>query len=251
MHSARPEDPVWNLVDVSAIVAFAVVSLVFIGGLAIGVAHSLPRFHNVSPVDLTQNALVLVSAQTVAYLLVVGFMVQIVRLKRRSDFFAAVSWNMPNSQTAIMALAGGAGLALFSFVFTFLLSKWIPKSLPIDKYFHDASSAYLLAMFGVIVAPFVEELLFRGFLYPALARPIGASASVLITAAAFAVMHQSQLAHAWVPLLWLFMVGVVLTTVRAKTKSVATSVLIHVAYNATIFVFVFIGTQGFHHMERV
>jgi uncharacterized protein len=237
-------------VDVLAIAAFAFFSLLIVVAVAIGVARALPRFHNLKPVDLAQNALVLVPAQTVAYLLVVAFMVQIVRLKRRGDFLAAICWNLPNAQRALMALAGGAGLALFSSIFTVLLSKWIPKSLPIDKYFHDASSAYLLALFGVIVAPFVEELLFRGFLYPALARRIGVSASVIFTAAAFAVIHQGQLAHAWVPLLWLFVVGIVLTVVRARTKSVATSVLIHLAYNATIFALVFIGTQGFRHMER-
>jgi membrane protease YdiL (CAAX protease family) len=50
-------------------------------------------------------------------------------------------------------------------------------------------------------------------------------------------------------LLVIFTVGVVLTITRAITKSVATSVLVHMAYNFTIFAQVYIGTQGFRHMQ--
>jgi membrane protease YdiL (CAAX protease family) len=116
--------------------------------------------------------------------------------------------------------------------------------------FRDRNSAYLLALFGVLVAPLIEELFFRGFLYPVLAKYLGTQVSIVLTAALFAVIHQGQLAHAWVPLAWLFVVGIILTTVRARTKSVANSVLIHIAYNATLFTLLFIATQGFQHMER-
>jgi len=247
--SPPDENPPWNLWDVLGIVAFAVFALFIIGSLTLGVAHSLPRFHKLKLADLAQNTLLLISAQTVAYLLVVGFMVQIVRFKGGHDFLTAVSWNGPPRDQAFKALGGGAGMALLSSIFTAILSRWIPKSLPIDKFFSDTSSAYVIAIFGVIVAPFVEELFFRGFLYPALARPIGRGASVVLTAAAFAVVHQGQLAHAWVPLAWLFIVGMVLTVVRARTKSVATSLLIHVSYNATLFTFLFIASHGFRQLD--
>lgn len=247
--SAPAEDPSWNVFDVLLILIFAFFSLLIVLGLTLGVVGSLPRFHGLKRVDLAENTMVLVTAQTVAYLLVVAFMVQIVRLKGRDNFLTEVSWNWPTSQRAFRALASGAGLAVLSSIFTLVLSRWIPKSLPIDKFFHDTSSAYVLALFGVLVAPLVEELFFRGFLYPALARPIGVGTSVVLTAAAFAVVHQGQLAHAWVPLAWLFIVGVVLTLVRARTKSVATCVLIHLAYNATLFSFFFVASHGFHQLD--
>jgi membrane protease YdiL (CAAX protease family) len=46
-------------------------------------------------------------------------------------------------------------------------------------------------------------------------------------------------------------VGAVLTTIRARTGSVATCVLVHMGYNFLLFVVLFISTGGFHHMERV
>jgi len=57
--------------------------------------------------------------------------------------------------------------------------------------------------------------------------------------------------HAWAPLLLLFLVGLVLTITRAVTKSVAASWIIHVAYNATLFGFLYVGSQGFRHLENV
>ena len=268
------EDPPWKLVDVLVIAAFGFLALVILGTLALMVAHSLPRFHNRSVADLAQNAFVLVPAQTVAYLLLVAFMVQVVGVRARGertlwdgrlavrssaqrvpsatneDFLTAISWNPPRGKAALVAVIVGIGLAFFSLVFTDLLSRWVPKSLPIDKFFRDTSSTYVLAIFGVVVAPFVEELFFRGLLYPALARDTGVGISIVLTAAAFAVVHQEQLAHAWVPLAWLFLFGIVQGVVRAKTRSVATCVLIHTVYNATHFAIFFVVTEGFRHLER-
>ena len=283
---ARVEDPVWGPLDVLLIAGFAVVAIFVVGTVALAIAHSLPRFHNVKVADLAQNATVIVPAETVAYLFLLAFMVQVVRMRNRGEqlfstrsratparagdpgwdaqafpplppqalppssdanFLTSIRWNMPRRQVAALAVVGGAGLALVSGVFESLLHKWVPKTLPIDELFRDRNSAYLFSFFGVLVAPFIEELFFRGFLYPVLAKKLEQGIAIVLTAAAFAVIHQQQLAHAWVPLLWLFLVGLVLTFVRARTKSVATSVLINIGYNGTLFVLLYFATQGFRH----
>jgi hypothetical protein len=108
-----------------------------------------------------------------------------------------------------------------------------------------------MAAFGTLIAPLVEELFFRGFLYPVLARRVGMVAGIVLTALPFALIHESQLARAWAPLLLLFFVGVILTTARARTGSVATSVLIHMGYNATLFIMLYLASDHFRHLERV
>ncbi len=245
-----PEDPAWGLLDVAVIAVFTIVLLPLSVLVVLGVMYSLPRFQRFASGPLGENVFVLIPGQTLAYLGVVVFMVLLVRSKRRGGFLSAISWNEPSLARTVAAFSGGVGLAVFSSIFSALLSHWIPQSLPVEKLFHDRASTYLLSAFGVGVAPFMEEMFFRGFLYPALARHIGVNASVALTAAGFAVVHQGQLAHAWVPLTWLFIVGVVLTIVRARTKSLATCVLLHLAYNATLFTFLYFSTQGFRHMER-
>lgn len=268
---ARAEDPVWTLPDVVVIGLCLYLFPIVLEMLSLLILMKIRGLSSTQATGLVESAFILVPAQTAGYLLLVAFMVWMVRMRSREtifwderkgmpipqmsqlrapDFLTAIRWNMPRSSRAFAALAGGFGLAIGSEIFSWLLQKWIPKTLPIDELFRDRASAYLLALFGILVAPFVEELFFRGFLFPALARRIGSAASILITAAAFAVIHQGQLAHAWVPLGWLFIVGIVLTAVRARTKSVATSVLIHIGYNATIFTLLFFATQGFRHMER-
>jgi membrane protease YdiL (CAAX protease family) len=264
--SQAPENPVFNLTDVVLIVVVAVASLVFCTLIALIVISAQHPFRG-DVKELAGNVLVFLPAQLVAYILTVGFMVFLTWHRYRTRFLEAVHWNMPPAKLAWGALAAGAGLALVTQLLSGLLQRWMPKSLPIEEYFRTPASAYALAAFGILVAPVVEELFFRGFLYPALerplekvffraqvdsalARPLGVATAMALTAAGFALIHSVQLAHAWAPLLVLFGVGIVLTAVRAKTKSVATCVLIHMGYNFTLFMLVYIVTQGFRHMER-
>jgi membrane protease YdiL (CAAX protease family) len=81
-------------------------------------------------------------------------------------------------------------------------------------------------------------------------RRLGNIIGIAATAFGFALIHQSQLGYAWGPLLLLFFVGLVLTTVRARLRTVGGSFLIHVAYNATLFSLLWITTDHFQHMER-
>ena len=127
----------------------------------------------------------------------------------------------------------------------------MPKSLPIYKLFGTTASAYALAAYGVLVAPWVEELFFRGFLYPVLARRLGLPAAVLLTSLSFMLIHISQLGGAWLPLLILFCVGTIFTLARAWTGSVAVPFVIHTFYNATLFAGLFFSTGYFRHMERM
>lgn len=81
-------------------------------------------------------------------------------------------------------------------------------------------------------------------------RRLGMGIGIAATAFCFALLHQSQLGYAWGPLLLLFSVGLVLTTVRARLHTVGGSFLIHVAYNATLFFLLWVSTDHFRHMEK-
>jgi membrane protease YdiL (CAAX protease family) len=96
----------------------------------------------------------------------------------------------------------------------------------------------------------MEELFFRGLLYPVLARRYGMGASILLTGAAFGLLHGAQLRFSWAVLI-IFLVGIALTAVRAKTKSVAASFLMHVGYNATLSMLFFVATGGFRHLDQL
>ena len=130
-----------------------------------------------------------------------------------------------------------------------LLRNWRPKSLPSTEFFKDRPSALLLGAFGILVAPLMEELFFRGFLYPAVARWTGATASLIITASAFTLLHGAQLGYAWAPLLLIFIVGLTLTITRMRTNSVATCVIVHMTYNFVLLLQTYIVTHGFRQLQ--
>jgi len=79
---------------------------------------------------------------------------------------------------------------------------------------------------------------------------MGMAWAVIFTALPFGLIHSMQYGNAWSAVLVIFLVGVVLTTVRAVTKSVAASFLVHVGYNGTLMILAAIATDGFRHMDK-
>ena len=238
-------EPVWNGWDVMAIVVVAILGI-FLFGTAIGVVLS---FTGGLPAAKSPQAIrIILVSQFLAYLLVLLAMRAIITRQYHRPFTEAVRWRWPERGWPAYLL-GGVFLAVAVQLISTLLP--IPKSLPIDRYFQDRTSAYIMTFFGVSMAPLVEELFFRGFLFPLLARRLGLAAGVLLTAAGFALIHASQLASAWAPLLILFVVGLALTLIRVRAQSVACSFLMHVGYNATLFTTLYIATDRFRHLEKL
>jgi membrane protease YdiL (CAAX protease family) len=242
-----PPDPAWNGWDLARLICITILSL-FIGVFAILILARTTIYPHRSLALIAGNPLVMVAGQSLAYFLVLGYMyVLVTRERRRPDFLAAIHWNWP-SNVAIYVVVGFALSLALQALAHFLP---IPKELPIDKYFQTPAEAWALGIISITLAPLMEELFFRGFLYPVLARSLGLPVSVFLTALSFALLHGAQLMFSWGPVLVIFLVGVVLTMVRARTNSVAAGVLIHMAYNATITVAMFAATDGFRHLERL
>jgi membrane protease YdiL (CAAX protease family) len=107
--------------------------------------------------------------------------------------------------------------------------------LPIEAFFQDRRSAMLLLLLSVVVAPLVEETIFRGFIYPTLARSWGVRRSILATGTLFGLMHAFQLWKGWWEIALLVLVGIVFTWVRAVTRTVAASYCVHIGYNGLLF----------------
>jgi len=241
-----PRDPVWSGWDVVMILVVAVLGL-FVFGTLIGVA--LMAMHH--PVSSTSPGMlrVMLLAQSLSYVVVLLFMHALVVRHYHRRFADAVHWHWPREHRWLAYLLGGMALAVLVQLVSALLP--IPKTLPIDKYFQSRSAAYIMAAFGVSMAPLVEELFFRGFLYPVLARRLGIAIGVALTAFGFALVHASQLANAWAPLLVLFTVGMVFTVVRVVTRNVAPGFLMHVGYNFMLFSMLYVATDHFRHMEKL
>jgi membrane protease YdiL (CAAX protease family) len=124
-----------------------------------------------------------------------------------------------------------------------------PPELPIDKMLSTPLDAWMIAAFGICIAPFAEEVLFRGLLFPALARHTGAVVSLVVTSVLFGAIHAGQLGGAWPQLGCIVLVGAVLTLVRWRFHSLASSTLVHAGYNGALFVALFLQTRGFTNLS--
>jgi membrane protease YdiL (CAAX protease family) len=249
------EDAGVDLRDAGLVIAFAVVALfscTFISEFIFSLVH---RSQHLSPDAFvnafSRNAFFQVPAEFAAYVLLMIYMAALVWRRHKTGLLQAIGWNAPGRRRILYALMTGATLALVADVGEIVLNPWIPQSLPITEYFRDRPSALLLGAFSILVAPLMEEIVFRGFIYPALARWTGVLSSIVVTALGFALLHGTQLGYSWALLLVIFVVGVALTVTRVVTKSVATCVIVHMAYNFVLFTQTYIQTHGFRHMQGV
>ncbi len=115
------------------------------------------------------------------------------------------------------------------------LSRLVPSTSlsPVEAFVSHPSGALALAVVAVIV-PIAEELFFRGFVYGALERRRGALVAGGVTVLVFAVAHLPQQWGAWGPFLSVTVTGLVLTVVRASTRSIVPSVVAHLTHNGLI-----------------
>jgi hypothetical protein len=240
--------PAWSAWDVLAIGVFTLVAILVFTVGAVFAARVLPQYHHATFTDLATNAAVVIGGQTAAYPIVLLFMFLMVRTRSHQSFGKAIQWNWPGMLAPVFPI-GGVVLALAIEGLARYLP--IPKSLPMDAYFHDPTSAYMMAAFGMTLAPLLEELFFRGFLYPSLRRGFGLTVGVLLTALAFAAIHGAQLGYAWAPVFSIFIVGVVFTMVRVRTNSVAASFLMHCGYNFALFAALWVASDHYRHLEKV
>jgi membrane protease YdiL (CAAX protease family) len=196
-------------------------------------------------VDIAQKPVLALLSEFVAYGVVAIYMILLLEVKYHARFWNAIRWNWPG-----MAGVGFMGLGVLMLGLD-LVGRFLPmpKTTPFDQFFERPMDAYLTAAFAITLGPLMEELFFRGFLYPVLARRMGAFWGIILTALPFGLIHYLQY-RSWSAVFIIVLVGVVLTMVRAVTKSVASSFLAHVGYNATLMALTARATDGFRHMEK-
>jgi membrane protease YdiL (CAAX protease family) len=86
-------------------------------------------------------------------------------------------------------------------------------------------------VFAVIVTPLVEELLFRGVLFPVVARSLNTIWAVIFVSVLFGLAHVVTYGLDAYLILQSLAAGLYLTWLRARTSSLVPSVAAHTALN--------------------
>jgi membrane protease YdiL (CAAX protease family) len=256
-HAEVPDDlrVPWGWLDLLHFIGFGFLSLLIAGGIVVGIAvfGFGVQVRDLSSASTSPaNSIIRVLAQVLWSGFVLLYFFALVRVRATSPFWRTMGWRelrlggQTTSVSALRCLGGGAMLALFvSFAGRFLNEN---GELPIEKMFHSRPAVILLMFFGILVAPLVEETIFRGFLYPIIARRFGIGAGVVVTGVLFGAMHAQQLWGGWGQIGLLIGVGILLTWMRAWTGTVAASYFMHLGYNSLIFLGFFAATGGLRHI---
>ena len=117
------------------------------------------------------------------------------------------------------------------------LNKWFPETFNPERIetrardlVDSAQGAWFIVLFVVVVvgAPFVEELVYRGFIQGGLQTRIGSTWALIITSAWFAVVHMEPIEFPG-----LFAFAIVLGQCYRRTQRLGLSITTHLAFNAT------------------
>jgi uncharacterized protein len=118
------------------------------------------------------------------------------------------------------------------------------SKLPIENFFQDRESALLLMLLSVLLAPVVEETIFRGYIFPVVARSFGVGTSVLATGLLFGLLHAEQLKGGFWQIVLMVIVGIIFTWVRAAKRTVLASFLVHLSYNSFLLLAFLVSSDG-------
>lgn len=218
----------------------------FVAQFAILFAAHYLFYPHATLLELAQRPILLLLSTSVVEFALLIYLVALIEGKYHAPFGSAIRWNWPSNAWGLLLL--GAFMLLVLSMLESLLP--MPKDTPFDKLFTRPRDAYMITIIAVSLGPLVEELFFRGFLYPVLARRWGVAWAVFLTALPFALMHMPQYGYAWGALAVIFIVGFVCGTVRALTRSVGASFLVHVGYNGVQMIIALFVTRGFTHMPK-
>ena len=92
-------------------------------------------------------------------------------------------------------------------------------------------AVFMVAIVATLTAPFVEELVYRGVLYPAFQRAMGVPAAFLLVTFLFAVVHVPQYWPSTSTILLLTLLSMILTAIRVKTGNLLPCVIFHTIFN--------------------
>ena len=218
--------PAWGWEDAALLLGAFLPAL----GLSLVLMRALRRL---APGLFGLVAVTTLTFQLFVYLFMVGALFLLISWKYGESFWPALGWKLA-FRGAIPSVLAGPVLAVGVSVLGALMHAPEVRD-PIREMITGPTSLAVVIVFGVFIAPFVEELFFRGFLFPLIARSAGPWASIVLTAVLFALPHGAQNQWAWQQLALIALAGMAFGFARYRTGATSASFLMHAGFNATQF----------------
>ena len=131
------------------------------------------------------------------------------------------------------------GTAFAFYAASVLMSRQIQPDTPMSDLIMTADSpltVLALVIVAVFIAPFLEEVIFRGYFFNVLRSVKGEKIAVVAIAGTFAVLHYDQYWGDWAAIGLVTLLGLILTVLRAWSGTTVASIIAHYTYNFCIIV---------------
>jgi len=232
-------EPFWSYSDLALFIGLAFPCLL----LSYGVVKGAMVMLHLSAVSEAFEA---VAGQFVFYVLLFLALRMMLMAEYGRPFWHSLGWKemrLPAGTIVVLGIGTAIAVAISSVV---LRTPETPNQM--TELMRDPRSLILIAIFGVTIAPVCEELGFRGFLQPLLVRSLGPTPGILLSAAAFGLLHFHEYGNSWRHAVVISLAGVGFGTLRHFTGSTKASALMHAAYNGFLFVALFSERKDLPHL---
>lgn len=229
-----PDDPPWGvsravlvwLASVAALLGVQVFAVLGYGLFRYGLA--LDELRRNIPVD-RNIILVSIAAVLPTHLFTLGIVWASVTGFGKRPFWKTLGWSWGRD----FGFWTSAGLAVAMLLLGGAITKLLGGSeTQLDQIIGSSTAArFTVAFLATATAPLVEEMVYRGVLYPALQRAIGALWAVIGVSTLFTLVHVLQYSNNLGVITAISLLSFVLTVVRARTGRLLPCFVIHLVFN--------------------
>lgn len=208
----------WTVALIGIAFAFGMViaaSVLFAIALAAGANEDSHGFNFIA--NLIQDALIVAAAVLAVRTVVERPTAETFGLRRFRP--SAIGW----------VVLGLVGFLVLAAVYNAIVH--VPDT---DNKVEESLGGPLTVLFALAIAPPVEELFFRGFLYRCFRNGLGVVWAAIVSGLIFGAIHVGSAPGAALPLL--AALGVILALVYQKTNSLWPCIMLHATYNALVLV---------------
>ncbi|MCI5195878.1 MAG: CPBP family intramembrane metalloprotease [Candidatus Electrothrix sp. AW5] len=217
------------------------ISLQLLVGLVVGFATGMVAqiSHQAAMLFATISGFLLASL-TVLYLAVRWFPREI-----NKNSMTGAAWRVGSRPFLLLGGGGGVFIA-FSYLFLAPLLSTPPDETaigPFTKMANTPGLQQIIAFFiALILAPPVEELLFRGVMFGGFCRSFGPIWAAVLTTSLFVAAHFVEAIHFWPAFVFIALMALAALWLRLYTRSIGPSIALHFSYNLILTGATLLGT---------
>ncbi|MGD9162021.1 MAG: type II CAAX endopeptidase family protein, partial [Desulfobacteraceae bacterium] len=217
--------------DLTHILILSLISSTFLSIFFISLSYAVPPL---------QDTLFLgVALSILSNIVFIFFIVYFIKVKGNGNVLKYLHIEKTRNivlESIVIPVIGGLLFAVMGFIITSSFFSSVSSTSPMSDALLQGTTAgkAVFILFAIIVAPLLEEIIFRGYFFTAISRIKGKHFAIAFVATLFAFLHVDQNWGDFIAVVLIFLFGLYLTLLRYFTKSLIPSIVSHYVYNIAI-----------------